>query len=250
MLKKFLFPLIVLFLVLFIALFFVGSGWINSLVKRGVETVGPQVTQSDVTLERVSLSIFSGSGRLSNLRVGNPEGFSDEDIIILGEVDLRLAPMSLLSDTIVIERLYVHAPRLRIEQSLKGNNLQHLMRNVQAYSPPTEDDPKKEGADKQILIKELIIEEGSILGTAFGQSIDLKLSRIELRDIGTGEGGLPVGQIILVVLSEVLKHAGPTLQRLGGNFRELGSTLQEQGGKAVDDAIGQGREALRGLFSD
>jgi len=250
MIKKIFFTLLGLVGVLIIAFVLFGSGWINALVKKGVETIGPDITQSEVQLERVALSLFSGEGTLHGLRIGNPEGFSDENLMLLGEINVKLHPRSLLSDTIIIERVHVRAPQLRIEQTTRGNNLQRLMGNVQSFAPPSEDVEAKEGAGKDIIIKELIIEEGVLVGSAFGQSVNVKLARIELNNIGTGEDGMNVSDVVQLVLGEVLKQVGPALRGLGGSFRDLGDNLLERGGEASDGVIEQGRSVIRGLMGN
>ena len=49
--------------------------FLDGAIKRGVETIGPKLTKTQVTLNNVSLSLLSGSGKMKGLVVGNPEGF-------------------------------------------------------------------------------------------------------------------------------------------------------------------------------
>jgi len=54
---------IVLGLVILVVLVLIGSlFFLGSIVKTGVEKVGPRVTKTDMKLESAKLSIFSGSG--------------------------------------------------------------------------------------------------------------------------------------------------------------------------------------------
>ena len=48
-------------------------------LKALVETLGPEMTQSPVTLESASLSLLSGEGSFVGLHIGNPEGFDTEE---------------------------------------------------------------------------------------------------------------------------------------------------------------------------
>ena len=48
-----------------VVLLLVFSKAIGSGIKAGVETFGPEVTQTPITLESVDLSAFSGSGAIS-----------------------------------------------------------------------------------------------------------------------------------------------------------------------------------------
>jgi hypothetical protein len=64
---------------------FVVLGRLGRLIESGVETHGPGLTGTDVALGGASVSIFSGEGELTNLRIGNPEGFSNDRAFDLGQ---------------------------------------------------------------------------------------------------------------------------------------------------------------------
>src|SRR2546422_1862994 len=59
---------------------------LNSIVKKGVETVGPRLTKVDVRLGSAKLSPLSGNGQLTELFVGNPEGYKTPSAIKVGDV--------------------------------------------------------------------------------------------------------------------------------------------------------------------
>jgi autotransporter translocation and assembly factor TamB len=45
-------------------------------LKRGIETVGPMLTKTEVKVGSVSLSLLSGAGKVKDFSVANPEGYS------------------------------------------------------------------------------------------------------------------------------------------------------------------------------
>ncbi len=59
---------------------------LNTLVKKAVETVGPTITKTNVSLASANLSPFSGSGKLSGFVIGNPEGFEGPYALKLGSI--------------------------------------------------------------------------------------------------------------------------------------------------------------------
>lgn len=248
MLKKIILLLVVILVLALVVIAVFGGGWLNAAVKRAVETIGPEVTGTTVELDTVGLSVFAGSGAINGLRVGNPEGFSDDYIISVDSIDMRLSPRSLLTDTVVIERLYIDAPNILVEQTRAGNNLRRLMANIEEYSPPPEDLEKGEGAAREVIIRELVIEGGQLRGAALGQTISASLPRIELEDIGTGEDGIPVKDIVAIVIGEVLRNAGGALGDMGGDLRDLGSDLRERGTDVLEEATEEVGERLRGIF--
>lgn len=104
---------------------------LNSIVKKGFEAVGPKLTQVEMRLAGVNLSPLSGSGQLKGLFIGNPQGFKTESAIQVGEVKVAMKPMSLLSDTIVVEDVTVQAPEITFEWSLSGSNLGKILANLE-----------------------------------------------------------------------------------------------------------------------
>src|SRR5437773_12305207 len=97
--------------------------FLDGAIKRGVETIGPKLTKTDVKLDAVSLSLLSGSGKIKGLVVGNPEGFKTPSSISVGTASLALKPGSLFSDKVIVQSINVQAPEVTLETDLHGNNL-------------------------------------------------------------------------------------------------------------------------------
>src|SRR6266550_2996112 len=119
--------LILLALAVGVSFYFLGS-----IVKKGVETVGPQITRTEIKLDTATLSLLSGSGKLKGLFVGNPEGFKTASAIKVGAVSVGIAPGSVFSDKVHVKEVNVQAPEITFEGGLKGNNLSKLLDNVQS----------------------------------------------------------------------------------------------------------------------
>lgn len=66
---------------------------LDSIVKKSVETIGPQLAKVEVRINSVNLSPLSGRGHLSGFFVGNPPEFKTPSAITVGdvEVDLKVA---------------------------------------------------------------------------------------------------------------------------------------------------------------
>src|SRR5262245_51586812 len=77
--------------------------FLDAAVKKGVETVGPMLTKVDVKLGSANISLFSGSGKLTDLVVGNPEGYKTPSAISVGSASLALKPSSVFADKLVIQ---------------------------------------------------------------------------------------------------------------------------------------------------
>ena len=109
----------------------IGLQNINKIVKTAVETVGPDVTKTEVRLAEVDIQLMQGRGELRGLTVANPQGFSRANAFSLGEIALQIDPASLTGDVIVINEIVITGAQLLAEhKNIKDTNLQALFDNV------------------------------------------------------------------------------------------------------------------------
>src|SRR5512140_2754098 len=125
--KKLVIRLLIALIVLIVLAVLAVSLFLDGAIRRGVETAGPMLTKVDVKLSGVSLSLFSGSGKLKGLVVGNPQGFKTPSAIQVGSASLAVQPGSIFSDKVVIRSINVQAPEITFETDLKGNNISKIM---------------------------------------------------------------------------------------------------------------------------
>lgn len=253
MIKKLLLGLLLLVVVAVAAIYFFGSGVINKSVKSGVETYGPRVTQTKVTLDGVNLSIFSGSGTLKGLKVGNPDGYQSENIFALDQIDLKLDTSTVLSDTIIINEIIIKKPDISYEKTLTSSNLKQLLKNIEDFtgpaSGPEPDSEPDTGAKKQVVIRKLLIEDGTIYVGALGVGQTVTLPRIEMNNIGEGGRYVTMAEAVELVLAQVLKSVGPAIANAGNLGGVAVDALKTQGLEKVDQAADKAAESIKGLFS-
>src|SRR5215813_4780921 len=101
--KKWIFRIAIILVLVMVAVVGLLFANLNSLVKGGVEKVGPQITKTELRLAKANISPLSGSGQLTGLLVGNPEGYKTESAIKVGDVKVVLKVSSVTSDTVQIE---------------------------------------------------------------------------------------------------------------------------------------------------
>ena len=102
-------------------------------IKTAVETIGPELTGSEVTLNSVDLRLTDAKGSFSGLRVGNPEGFAAADAFKLGLISFAMDAESLASDTIVVDSLRIVAPEITMERADGRSNLDQIQANIGDY---------------------------------------------------------------------------------------------------------------------
>lgn len=244
MIKKLFIALVLLAIIALGAVYFFGASALNSGIKKGVESVGPRVTQTSVTLDTVDLSPLSGSGTLKGLIIGNPEGFQSEHIFSLGQIDLTVDKGSFFSDTIVIEKIHIKEPDISYERKLTSSNIRELQENIEAFTGPKSESAEAEGASKKLVIKELVIEDGTIFVGALGVGQTVPLPRIEMANIGEEGTEANVAEVLNEVLGKVLTAVGPALANAGELGKEAAKALKTQGIEKVDQATDKASEAV------
>ena len=186
-------------------------GQLGRLIEDGVESHGPALTGTDVALGGASVSIFSGEGELTNLRIGNPDGYSDDRAFDLGKIRIAVDPASLASDVIHIRTLVVDGPKLLAEFNPEGrNNLRQIMDHVKAAARSAGGTSTKAGADsgpqKKLIIDEFRFEnaEARALAPAFKLDKTLKIPPVVLRNLGAKQGGAAAADIANQIMRPVV----------------------------------------------
>ncbi len=232
-------------------LLYVGAS-LDSLVKRGIETYGSRMAGAPVRVGSVEISLSSGRGTLRELRVGNPEGFSDGDALRLAEITLDIQPSSLTREPLVIEEVKILAPEVNAEVSASGStNIDVLRRNISAYSGTTSDVGSATGESPEagddiplprLRIDELTFADGKLAAdtTAVGGDVRaLELPALRLSGLG-GENGQPTDVIAKSVLDSYTRSIASAVAK---------SLTAGRAEKLIDENLGgELGEAAKGLL--
>ena len=227
-------------LVLVIGILVVGF-FLGNVVKLGMETIGPKVTQTSLTVSSVHVGILTGSGGVTDLVLGNPDEYKAKapNAISVGKAYVSVAPFSVLSDKIVVKSVEVRSPEITFEGNPFGaNNLTKIMDNVNAFiggsTPKTADTnaPAKTGAAKPA--KKLEVDDFLITGAKVHfNGATLPLPDIHFSDLGKGPEGITAGDLVKKVLGEittatvkaVVASVGDAGKAIGGEASKLGKSI-------------------------
>lgn len=241
MIKKLLLSVIlIVFVVVGVAFFY-----IDSIVKNGIEVVGSQVLGTDVTVSSVSISPLSGSGTIRGLTIQNPEGFTADTIMQLGEVTVALNTSSLMGDVIEITEISVVEPVITYETKITTDNIRALLANLPTTAETgTAAEEVPADAGKGLIIKEFNLNAAqvNIVASIIEQSI--VLGDIQLRDVGTENQAATVSQALEQILGaisrEILNAEMPGLNDL----RESVEGRLQDGVEQAEEAVEQGVEEI------
>jgi hypothetical protein len=201
----------VILVVCLIALVIVVTLSLGSIVKRGVEKVGPQVTKTDVTLGGANLSVLSGSGTLKEFVVGNPQGYSTPHAFKVGEVAVGVKPRSVFADKIHVTHVKVLAPEITFEGALgQANNLSKILENVKAVDQQTEKgpvpDPKAQGPARKFQVDDFLISGATVnvnINMLGAKPMTVTIPDIHFANLGTGPDGITAAELTKKILDEV-----------------------------------------------
>jgi len=194
---------------------------LNSLVARAIETHGSEVTDTQVGVSEVDISLREGRGSISGLRVASPDGFEAREAFSLGDITVDIDLGSVREDPIVIDEVRIQAPVINVELTETGSsNIDELRKRVQAYTSGSSVSGKS-GDVKKIRIKKFVFEEGRVVVDASAIDIDkqeITLPEIHLENVG-GSGGAPPDEIAKIIVTTVAKNvtseiAGSEIDRL------------------------------------
>jgi uncharacterized protein involved in outer membrane biogenesis len=214
-LKKTVWFLAIIGVVLVVAAIIVISVFLGDIVKKGVETVGPQITRVSIKLDVVHLSLWTGAASVRGLIVGNPEGYQTPQAISAGTIAVGVKPLSVFSDKIVLRSLRVESPEITFEGGLGGNNLSKIMDNVNAAAhtaaqtdnPVSTNTTARARPSKKFEVDDLLITGAKVhvsLTNLDGKATTLSLPPIHLTDLGQNEDGITATELTRSVLDAMV----------------------------------------------
>lgn len=234
-----------MFLALVLAAYLVAAHFLGTIVVKGVNTLGPKLTQTKVELASASLSPFSGSGSLTGLSVGNPKGWSEGRAFYLGKVQVDVQPWSLLGDPIVINEIIIDQPEFAYETTIVSSNIKELLKTIRGYSGGSDPGPAAPGGkSRKFILKKFRLTNGKAAVMAGGNSLLATFPPVSLDNLGVAEGGITGDQLASALMSQVLSNIAKGATEALGKSGSSGTMNMEQ----VKGAVKNAGDALKKMF--
>ncbi|CAG0987722.1 hypothetical protein PHYC_02116 [Phycisphaerales bacterium] len=224
--------LAVVVLALAVAVFYV-----DSIARTAIERGGTYAMGVPTTLESADVGIMSGKFGMSKLNVANPTGFEGPHFFHLGTGGVEANLGSLGKDVIEVPKLSLDTVKVNLERTSKGSNYQQILDNLKKFeSKDPAAKPKEETEGKKFIVRELVIKDVEVRVRMMGMpAVTVPIHEIKLKDVGTAEGGMTLGQITGVAVKAILATAAEA----GGNIIP-GDVLGElKGGLAQLEGVGK-----------
>jgi hypothetical protein len=242
---------------------------LGPLVKKAINTVGPQIAKTDVKVDDVSISVFSGQATIKQFFLGNPNGFKSAQAMQVDSIHLDIDEDSITKDPIIINKIEIISPEITYEKIAGSDNFQTILKNVQGSAKAAgkdgkKSDPSEDKKGKKIIINDVIIKNGKVhlaLAALAGKEITAPLPDIHLTDIGKEKNGATAAEafekIFVSLYSNISADAvtnifNDSLKQLGDlkipdNLKDIGSADSETAKKTLDSATNSVDSATKGL---
>lgn len=237
---KILLGIVIVVVVLLLAAILTLPMTIGPIVKTAASVGGPKALGVPVSVGDVKLSPFAGSLMISQVKIGNPKGYSENDAFAVDKVEVGLNIRSLLSDTIVVRKIQIDAPAITYDNKDGRSNFDTMLANVKKASEE-EEKAKKSGekkAGKKVVIEEFTLNGAKVSlasGITMGRALTIPLPSVTVRDIGKATGGASFVDALTEVINGILKGLTQAMTAAAG---AAGDLLKGAGGAATEAAKG------------
>jgi hypothetical protein len=194
------------------------------IVKSTVDHVLPMITGTPCSMGSCSFNPVTGTIKMRNLRIGNPDGYGEKDAFVLKYMKVSVDVGSLFSDVVVVNEVTIVGMNVDIEtKTLTETNLTDIKANIDRFvkkggeaeeggEVASKEEPSAEtGKEKKIIIKLIRFEDNSITMGIAGKTAPVPMVEFNVKDVGVKEGGVLPAEaafdIIAVIMVNVTKAA-------------------------------------------
>ena len=238
--------IIVVALVVSAAMFFVFKN-MDDLIKTAVETVGSDVTQVQVSLNRVKTDLSAGRIELHNLSIANPEGFDGHYLFDMKQVAIQVNPASVRESmsggVIVIDEILIEAANISAEMKGTATNIQQLQKNVKASTssnakqtskklPVTSTKAESEAIDVRLMVAKFRFVDSQLqLSTDQWGNRTVNMPDIVMNNLGDRKTGLTPEQLANLVVERITKNVQKAIEK------ELKSAVKDEAEKQLEEEL-------------
>lgn len=263
---RFIFKAILWLIVLLLILLGVGYYYLGSIVKEAINRYVPEVTGTTAVVEHVDLSLLKGHVEIKGLKIGNPKGYSSNNIFELGKIEVVFLPKSVLTDKIIVNSVLIDGTKVSAE--LKNlysldNNVSALQKNVENYlgvsdkkdtpqKTETKQTQPKKSAGKKVIVKDLKINNTEVSVGFSGHTVAIPLPNIHKTGIGEEKKEKTIGEIIADILDlisvESVKAIATGAKDLAKQGLKDAKDLISSGTSSVKENAQNALDGIKGLF--
>ena len=225
-----------------------GKDW---LIRDAIISATEKATGVSVHLGSIRVELTKGDGQLKDFRLGNPKGFSREELLAVGKGTVDLELKSVTGPVIRIQKVDLNDVSILFEGSGKRNNMTALKAQVNERSSRPE--KGKETKEKKMRIDTLVMNNVKLDVRMSGivKVGKLDLGTIRMTNLG-GTSGAPPADIAAAISTEITSRATTAVMRnmaeLAGQMGQDVTNLAEGFGVPVPGVVEEAAGFLQNLF--
>jgi flagellar hook-basal body complex protein FliE len=239
---------------------------IDFTAARVISSEGTSVLGAKTSVGGAHIALLGGTSSVSGLRVAQPEGFGEGDMLSLDRTAVTVRLPALIGERIEIDEVALTGLAVAVVSKDGTINLQKVADNVQKSMSSTEAEPApaevKPG--KEVLIRKLVVRDIDVTATGMGMTVTGNPVKIRIPDItldnvssANAQDSLTseiTSQVLQSVVAGVLKSnvEGLSDTALAG-LNSAGTTLNtaiEQFSETAKVAAAKLSEGLKGATKD
>lgn len=224
---------------------------IAPLVKSAAATFGPKTLGVSVAIGDVKLRPIAGQLTISDIKIGNPEGYSSKDSFAVKTININLKTASLIKgDVIEIKQILIDAPEISYETKDGRSNFDTMLAKAKSAEKsedkkPTDSPDKK--AKKKVIIDEFILTGSRVSYSSsltFNKPITLPLPPVKINDIGKASGGASMIEALNQVIGSIIGGLKDAITKLATGSMDALKDVSKTATDALSNVAKGGSEAV------
>lgn len=240
---------------------------IDFTAARVISSQGTSVLGAKTSVGGAHIALLGGTSSVSGLRVAQPEGFGEGDMLSLDRTSVTVRLPALLGERIEIDEVALKGLAVALVSKDGKINLQAVADNVQKSMSDTTEKPApaKEKPGKEVLIRKLVVSDIDVTATGMGMTVTgnpvkVRIPNITLENVSSTNAEESItseitSQVLQSVVAGVLKSnveglsdtALAGLNAAGGTLstaiEKFGETAKETAAKLAESL----KETTKGL---
>lgn len=225
-----------------------GKDW---LIRDAIVSATEKATGVNVHLGSIRVELTKGDGLLKDFRLGNPKGFSGDELLAIGKGTVDLDLKSITGPVIRVQKVDLSDVSILFEGRGKANNMTALKNQVNERSSR----PKSEKAGKEtkLRISSLVMNDVKLDVRSSGivKVGKLNLGTIRMSNLG-GVDGAPPSDIAGAISNEISARATSAvlqnMKELAGQMGQDVTNLAEGFGVPVPGVVQEAAGFFQNLF--
>ena len=223
---------------------------IGPVVRTAAVLGGPVALGVPVSVGDVKLRPLLGVLTISQVKVGNPEGYSKNKAFAVEKVEIGLKTSSLFSDTIEITKIQIDAPAISYESKDGKSNFDTMLANAKKNAEEQKaKKPNERRSTRKVIIDEFSLNSGKVSvtsGLTLGKAMMIPLPSVTVRDIGKASGGASFADALTQVINGILNGLTQAITGAAGAAADMLKGLEGVATKGVTDAAKGAADAAKG----